>query len=55
MLIISAEITKMFVRIANSEDPDQTAYKKQSDLGLCCLPGPLISFLATLTATFVVC
>ena len=26
----------MLVRIANGEDPDQTA-KKQSDLGLCCL------------------
>ena len=30
----------MFVRIANSEYPDQTASKKQSDLGLCCLSRP---------------
>ena len=30
----------MLVRIANSEDPDQTASKKQSDLGLQCLLRP---------------
>ena len=29
---------KMLFRIANREDPDQTA---SSDLGLCCLSGPL--------------
>ena len=27
----------MLVRIANREDPDQTASQKQSDLGLLCL------------------
>ena len=27
--------------IANREDPDQTAPKEQSDLGLRCLPRPL--------------
>ena len=27
--------------IANSEDPDQTAPKEQSDLGLHCLPRPI--------------
>ena len=27
----------MFVKIANSADPDQTASSKQSDLGLHCL------------------
>ena len=27
----------MLVRIANREDPDQTAFQKQSDLGLHCL------------------
>ena len=26
---------------ANSEDPDQTAPTKQSDLGLHCLPRPI--------------
>ena len=30
---IRAEFHKLLVRIANREDPDQTA----SDLGLCCL------------------
>ena len=28
-------------RIANSEDPDQTALEEQSDLGLHCLPRPI--------------
>ena len=32
MLVIKAEIHKVLVRIANREDPDQTA----SDLGLPC-------------------
>ena len=27
--------------IANSEDPDQTAPREQSDLGLHCLPRPI--------------
>ena len=31
----------MLVRIANRNDPEQTAsLKKQSDLGLCCLSRP---------------
>ena len=30
----------MLVRIANREDPDQTASGKQSDLGLHCLSKP---------------
>ena len=34
MLVIMAETHKMLVRIANIEDPDQTA---SSDLGLHCL------------------
>ena len=37
MLVITAGIEKMHVRIANRKDPDQ---KKQSDLGLCCLSRP---------------
>ena len=37
MLVIKAGIHKMFVRIANSEDPEYTA----SDLCLLCLPRPL--------------
>ena len=41
MLVIKAGIHKMHVRIANREDADQTAYLKQSDLGLCCLSRPL--------------
>ena len=36
MLVIRAGIHKMHVRIAYREDPD----KKQSDLGLHCLPMP---------------
>ena len=42
MLIIRAGICKMLVRIANREDPDQTASseEKQSDLGLSCLSRP---------------
>ena len=40
MLVILADIHKMLVRIANREDPDQTALQKQSDLGLCCLSKP---------------
>ena len=35
MLVLRAGIHKMLVRIANREDPDQTA--EQSDLGLPCL------------------
>ena len=38
ILVIWADIHKMLVRIANREDPDQTALQKQSDLGLRCLP-----------------
>ena len=34
MLVIRAGIHKMHVRIANREDPDQTAFSKQSDPGL---------------------
>ena len=37
MLFIKIGIHKMLIRKANREDPDQTALKKQSDLGLCCL------------------
>ena len=37
VLVIRAGIHKMFVRIANWEDPDQTASKKQSNLHLGCL------------------
>ena len=41
MLVISARIHKILVRIANI-DPDQTAsLQKQSDLGLPCLSGIL--------------
>ena len=44
MLFITAGIHKMLVRIANREDPDQTASsnsKKQTNLGrlLCFLAG----------------
>ena len=38
MLVIRARIHKMFVRIANREDPDQTASSEAvSDMGLHCL------------------
>ena len=38
MLLFKTGIHKMLVRIANREDPDQTAsFQKQSDLGLHCL------------------
>ena len=37
MLVIGPGIHKMLVRIANREDPDQTASMKQSDLRLACL------------------
>ena len=37
MWVIRAGIHKKLVRIANREDPDQTAFQKQSDLGLHCL------------------
>ena len=37
MLVIRAGVHKMLVRIANREDPDQTASQKQSDLCLHCL------------------
>ena len=37
MLVFSAGINKMLVRISNRQDPDQTASSKQSDLGLHCL------------------
>ena len=44
MFVIRTGIHKMLVRIANRQDPDQTAsvrllLKKQSDLGLCCVSG----------------
>ena len=48
MLFIMAEINKMFVRISNWEDPDQTAsscLQKQSDLGLLCLSRPFLQAL----------
>ena len=48
MLLIKTGTHKVLVRIANGEDPDQTAsseavwsVKKQSDLGLPCLSKPL--------------
>ena len=44
MLDLRTGNNKMLVRIANREDPDQTAFQKQSDLGLHCLSRP---FLAT--------
>ena len=37
MLVNRAGNNKIFVRIANREDTDQTASKKRSDLGLPCL------------------
>ena len=37
MLVIRAGTHKMLVGKGNSEDPDQTASQKQSDLGLLCL------------------
>ena len=40
MWVIRAEIDKMLVRIANREDPYQTASKEQSDLGLHCVSWP---------------
>ena len=40
MLVIRAGIHKMLARIANREDPDETASKKQSHLGLPCLSRP---------------
>ena len=43
MLVIRTGIYKIVVRIANREDPDQTAteeVKKQSDLGLPCMSRP---------------
>ena len=40
MLVFRAEIHKTLVSMVNREDPDQTASKKQSDLGLCCLSRP---------------
>ena len=36
MLVIRAGLHKMLVRIANSEEPDETA--SSEDLGLHCLP-----------------
>ena len=35
-----AGIHKMLVRIVDREDPDQTLFQKQSDLGLWCLSRP---------------
>ena len=40
MLFIKAGVCKILFRIANRENPDQTALQKQSDLGLHCLSGP---------------
>ena len=40
MYVFKATINKILVRVANREDPDQTASKKQSDLGLRCLSRP---------------
>ena len=40
MLAIRAVIHKMLARIANRDDPDQTASKKQFHLGLPCLSRP---------------
>ena len=33
----------MLAKIANSEDPDQTALQEQSDMGLHCMPRPFCS------------
>ena len=41
MLVFRFANHKMLVRIANRENPDQTA-SKQSDLGLSCLTGPFL-------------
>ena len=41
MLIIEAELHKILARLANQEDPDQTAsLEAQEDLVLHCLPSP---------------
>ena len=44
MSVIRAGINKILVKMANREEPAQTAssetVKKQSDLGLLCLPRP---------------
>ena len=41
ILVFRAEVHNMLVRIANREDPDQTASaNRQSDLGLHCLSRP---------------
>ena len=53
MLVIKAGICKMLVRIANREDPDQTA---SSDLGLLFLFRPfkqkiIVRNFSTFTAT----
>ena len=40
MLVIRAGIHKIFIRITNREDPDQTAFYKQFVLGLHCLSRP---------------
>ena len=40
MLVIRAGIYKVLVRIANREDPDQTASQKQYNGGLHCLSRP---------------
>ena len=37
--VLRADLHKMFVRIANREDPDQTA-SESSDLDLLCLSRP---------------
>ena len=37
MSIIRAIIYKMHIGIANREDPDQTAFSEQCNLGLLCL------------------
>ena len=43
MLVFGARIHKFLVRVANREDPDQTASsEKQSDLGLPYLSEPFL-------------
>ena len=37
MGILNCYVLSWICSVVNSEDPDQTASQKQSDLGLCCL------------------
>ena len=42
MLVVMAKIHKILVRIANREDPDQTASSETSGLGLLFFPSQLV-------------